>query len=88
MQKERDILEFQDRAWTFWGRVCICCHHPAATLHEIVSRSLYRMWYTDVWNSVPLCDNCHQWAHGAGEAGRVELQAKVKDCLEHEWRPE
>ena len=88
MKNERDVLEFQGRAWEFWGRMCLRCRRPAATLHEILPRSIHRLWYTEVTNSVPLCDNCHRWAHGAGEAGRVELQAKVKDWLEHEWRPE
>ena len=53
---------------------------PAVRLHEIVPRSLDRLWYNHPENSVPLCDPCHQWAGGAGKAGRAEL-CKLRDNL-------
>ncbi len=79
MNKQAEIIYFQDQMWEFWtpdGNEepwCIRCAAPAVTLHEIEPRSTYPMWYRDSFNSVPICAKCHEWAGASGEAGKIEL---------------
>ena len=82
VKDEQSILDFQDTAWKRWGRVCLRCRRPAITLHEIVSRSVYQNWWKDILNSIPVCNECHLWAHRNGEAGRAELQDIVRKWVE------
>ena len=83
---QQQIENFQDVVWALWTPrgaerpPCLRCSRPAVCLHEIVPRSLDRLWYNHPENSVPLCDPCHQWAGGAGKAGRAEL-CKLRDNL-------
>ena len=83
---EERIVEFQELVWALYTPTgvdkppCLRCHKPGVTLHEIIPRSIDRMWYTKPWNSVVLCNECHFWAGGAGEAGRAELR-RLRDNL-------
>jgi hypothetical protein len=52
------------------------------TLHEIQPRSIYREWYTDVLNSVPICNSCHDWAHANGQEARDELTEHATKRIE------
>jgi len=85
----QQINDFENSVWAMWTPTgasrpnCLRCARPAACLHEIVPRSVYRSsvhehWYEDIDNSVPLCNNCHQLMHKAGKAGRVELRRLAK----------
>ncbi len=90
------IDDFRRYTWIFWAGSkegtppCIRCEAPAVTLHEIIPRSLYPEWYTDVFNSVPICQKCHTWAHLNGEASRAKLREKAVKRLQMigAWRPD
>ena len=90
------IEEFKSYTWIFWAGSrtgtppCIRCQAPAVTLHEIIPRSLYPEWYTDVFNSVPICQKCHAWAHLNGEASRAKLREMAVKRLQMigMWRPD
>ncbi len=93
---EEQIRRFQEDTMRFWngGRdgkaPCIRDWAPSVCLHEIEPRSTYREWFTDPFNSVPVCNKCHQWAHQAGAAGKIELKARVVKRLQQigEWKPD
>lgn len=95
-EKEEIIKKFQADTWLFWaGGVedttppCIHCYAPSVTLHEIEPRSTYLEWYEDVFNSVPLCASCHDWAHLNGEVARISLRSDMVNRLQmtEEWNP-
>lgn len=73
--------EFREQTWDFWTPdgaetpPCIRCMEPAVCLHEIDPKSLDREWFEEgPEDSVPVCDDCHQWAALAGDAGRNKLR--------------
>lgn len=90
------INDFKTYTWIFWAGSktgtppCIRCQAPAVTLHEIIPKSLYPEWYTDVFNSVPICQKCHEWAALNGEASRAKLREMVVKRLQRigVWRPD
>lgn len=42
---------------------CIRCSKPAIVIHEIKPKSRRPKNWMEVGNRVPLCRNCHNWAH-------------------------
>lgn len=62
-----------------FGNKCVRCQRPAVTIHEIVPRSRTKDW-ANPENQVPLCAECHSWAHkygaknSAGELKRLRRQ--------------
>jgi len=85
------IRDFQEYAWKFWGGhgcPCVRCWDVSVTLHEIKPRSLYREWYTDVMNSVPICNDCHEWAGMSGKEGRDELRRHAAEYLNEQQQRE
>jgi 5-methylcytosine-specific restriction endonuclease McrA len=89
-EQEDKIKEFQRAVWAFWCEPgsdtppCLLCWKPAATLHEIVPRSLYPLWHEDVLNSVPLCAECHERVHRNRAGFELELIEK-RDQRMKEW---
>ena len=85
MKNSESILVFQRATWRFWGGTdntappCLVCWKPAVCLHEIIPRSLYRDWFKDITNSVPVCNECHLRIHEKGDIMREDLQKKAAD---------
>ncbi len=79
------IRIFQRATWHFWGGTdeiappCLVCWKPAVCLHEIIPRSLYRDWFKDITNSIPVCNECHLRIHTKGDIMREELQQKAQE---------
>ena len=60
---------------------CIRCFAYAVTIHEIHFRSEGKRAYL-LENRVPLCDDCHQWAHAGQKRERqVELTKLREEAL-------
>ena len=57
-----DELEIID----FYGGKCIKCRHPFVTLHEIVPKSQLPKDWKREGNRVPVCVECHDYAHRIG----------------------
>ena len=59
---------FFDQIWKFWcpegAEVppCLICYKEAVTLHEINPRSTNPEWLDQPFNSIPICNNCHEEA--------------------------
>lgn len=62
-------LEIEDDIiFKMFGNSCVMCGGHAVCIHEMLPKSLSpRRWYLRS-NRVPLCDDCHQWAHNIGTA--------------------
>jgi len=57
----------------FSGR-CARCGNQAVTLHEIIPKSRKPKSWNTPENRIPLCLNCHLWAHEHGtRRTRAEL---------------
>jgi hypothetical protein len=60
-------------AETFHNR-CVRCHHLWQVIHEIETRGAIGVSAMFVDNRVPLCNDCHEWAHAVGtETSSKEL---------------
>ena len=83
MPKSDKEQKFYDDIWLFWTPdgsetpPCIRCFQPGVTLHEIEPRSTNRDWLDQPFNSVPVCNDCHEWAGENPQAQEVELGNKV-----------
>ena len=58
---------------------CVRCRRPASVLHEIVPKSLAPENWDEPGNQVPLCIECHNWAHKRGAASSAE---ELKEWME------
>jgi 5-methylcytosine-specific restriction endonuclease McrA len=56
--EEQEIL-------ALFGNRCARCGHTPITLHEIIPKSLNPK-ALDPTNRIPLCYDCHMWAHKKG----------------------
>ena len=45
---------------------CVRCNKPAEVIHEIIPKSRRPYTWMDIQNRVPLCVDCHNWAHTVG----------------------
>lgn len=64
----------------FHGR-CVRCNSKAVTIHEIIPRS-HGNGTMDIENRVPVCADCHSWAHDVGTKNSIPiLQQYRKDIL-------
>lgn len=45
---------------------CVRCRTRAVTLHEICPKSRCPKNWQEKENRVPVCNNCHEWAHRRG----------------------
>ena len=54
-----------------FGYKCIRCQREAVTLHEIIPKSRTKNWGVPE-NRVPLCAECHNWAHKRGASNSAE----------------
>ena len=65
MSKSPEEQHFYDQVWAFWtprgaaSPPCIICYKEAITLHEIDPRSTNLEWLDQPFNSVPVCNKCH-----------------------------
>ena len=73
--------EFRDETWKFWTPdgaevpPCVVCMAPAVCCHEIDPKSLDRSWFEEgPEDSVPVCDEHHQWAAVEGDPARSKLR--------------
>jgi 5-methylcytosine-specific restriction endonuclease McrA len=58
---EQELEIFEQFHWR-----CIRCPRKAVTLHEIVPKSKRPKDWDDPENRVPICNECHRWAHDRG----------------------
>ena len=67
-----------DLVWDFWtfkgGTPCLNCLMPSITLHEIIPRSRYPGWKEDLFNSIPLCAECHEHIQKNTKGWEIYLQ--------------
>jgi 5-methylcytosine-specific restriction endonuclease McrA len=74
-------LEIEDDIiFKMFGCTCVMCGGSAVCIHEMTPRSLRPMSWYHRRNRVPLCDDCHQWAHniGTGRSRPILKEARVK----------
>ena len=55
-----------------------CRKQDAVTLHEIVPKSKRPLTWMQEDNRIPLCNDCHIWAHSRGYKNSME---ELKRCL-------
>lgn len=58
---------------------CVRCRKSAKTVHEIVPRSLAPKTWMKLSNRVPLCDECHEWAHSRGTNNSAEELTRLRE---------
>ena len=88
------MTKFTDDLWVFWtprggseSPCLVCMKRPAVALHHITPRSMDRDTVEDVWNIIPVCNECHGEVDGDG-ARDAELREKVVARAQSiiEWR--
>ncbi len=57
---------------------CINCNKRAIVLHELIPKSKLRDWKRP-GNRVPLCFDCHLWAHKRGTRHSRKILAEQRD---------
>jgi len=57
---------------------CINCDDKAIVLHELIPKSKLRDWKRE-GNRVPLCANCHEFAHKRGTKKTYKILAEQRD---------
>lgn len=56
---------------------CIRCNHKAVTVHEVEFRSSGFKSLSDECR-VPLCHDCHEWAHQSDKSNRKEELLRLR----------
>ena len=57
---------------------CVRCNKPAVVVHEIVPKSRRPKTWMEIENRVPLCDECHFWAHQRGAKSSAEELKRLR----------
>lgn len=76
-EDELSIIEF------YKGR-CIRCPKPFVTLHEIVPRSKLPTSWKREGNRIPVCYNCHEFAHSRGTRNSKEEFIQLRDRYDNQ----
>lgn len=61
---------------------CVRCKKPAKVVHEIIPRSRRPRTWMAFENRVPLCENCHFWAHKHGAKSSADELRRLRDEFE------
>lgn len=62
--------------WNWYHGLCILCHRPASSVHEIVPRSNIPTEWDTFENRVPLCSECHDKVQANPSAWAEKLQVQ------------
>lgn len=63
--QDQNLSEDDQKIWDYYDGRCVVCGEQAVTIHEISPKSLNPRW-REFDNRVPLCNECHDWAHSIG----------------------
>ena len=83
MAKRRGYSDSHMQAWwrqavlAVWGTGCAHCGSPEAHCHHVVPRAR-RVLRNDWRNGIPLCAECHRWAHTLEGRRWVESQVDTE----------
>lgn len=73
----RDI-EVQLQIFNMFGNRCVRCNRLAVTIHEIVPKSRRPKTWMEIENRVPLCLECHEYAHSRGAKSSAEELTRLR----------
>lgn len=80
------LPEFDKEVYHYYQNSCLRCGGwKLLTIHEIVPKSHFGKQGNPftIENCVPLCENCHDWAHRYGTNGSIlELTQHQKEWVE------
>ena len=93
MKSDEEQLFF-DEIWKFWTPKgaevppCLVCYKEAVTLHEINPKSTNPDWLSEPFNSIPICNKCHDEAQLDPVSNGIKLRVLVTDRLHNiaDWR--
>lgn len=84
MIEEEQIKINKDKIWEMFHGRCIRCNHPANSIHEIIPRSKRPNNWWEIENMIPLCLECHLWAHNRGTKFSAPILTVLrKEALKH-----
>ena len=63
-----------------FGYRCVRCGRSASTIHEMIPRSSGKE-SMNVNNRVPICRECHQWAHDVGTNKSAPVLERARDRI-------
>ena len=83
------LADFQTELWTeeeieifsIFNFRCPRCNRRAVTLHEICPKSKCPKTWMKPENRMPLCANCHEWAHSRGTNNSREELQKLRNSI-------
>jgi hypothetical protein len=67
----------EEKILALFGNRCARCGHTPVTLHEIIPKSLNPN-ALDEGNRIPLCHECHLWAHQRGYRQSMDELLKLR----------
>jgi 5-methylcytosine-specific restriction endonuclease McrA len=87
MSKQRQQLAvYRDMYLRIFDGRCVRCGKPTKTLHEIIPISHGAKSLAGK-NRVPLCTQCHSWAHDVGTKISIPiLQEERNEFLRRKWQ--
>ena len=62
----------------YYNYKCVRCSKPAEVIHEIIPKSRRPYTWMDIENRIPLCVECHNWAHKVGSRNSIPELVKQK----------
>lgn len=94
MAKSEKEKQFYDKVWRFWCPEgtsippCLVCYKKAITLHEIDPRSTNLDWLDQPFNSVPVCNRCHENVQLDPTSSSIKLRALATERAHHvtDWK--